>query len=426
MEKSFASRLKKILILAVILNLAIMVMQGFSSIKTISVSRQGLELIGRTALSSFEGGRRAHLLMNRGSAQRFRSFIDMIGEGSGVKSLYLFDSDGKMLFQTKKITPPHIDPTNKPDGKIRTDDGLFMYHTLLPMRHMMPDMMQDMNSGMMMSRRWQQQPPPSDEGPLVAGVLLDMSSYNNLIRSEAFFLIAMVALELLLIAVYVYTARILKMNSEQSKRLEASEREAELGKMSRLMAHELKNPLSTVKGLMEFSAKKSDGHLKEISESCVDELSRLDRIINDYLSYGKDIVLNISDTDIKEAAGSSARLLHIDTQSKEQRINITGSAIIKADAEKMRQVIFNLLINAVQGAPDGSEINVEISSKNLRISNPVGRKDFEADKLGQPFYTTKTVGTGLGLAIVKRIVQLHGFDMEITTDGDFTVNIRFS
>ncbi len=75
---------------------------------------------------------------------------------------------------------------------------------------------------------------------LVAGVLLDTSAHIAIVRSEISFLIGMILLELLLIAVYVYTARMLKLNAEQSKRLEASEREAELGKMSKLMAHELK------------------------------------------------------------------------------------------------------------------------------------------------------------------------------------------
>ena len=411
MEKTLNTRLKKILIFAVVLNLAIIIMQGFSTVKTIENSRRNLLLIGRTALSTFEGGRRAMFLLNQGNAKRFRSFIDTIGVDTGVKSLYLFDMDGNVLLNTKDVMPPQIHPDRTPEGEVKTEDGLFMYHVLPPMRPMM--MMRDMG----MDQQF-------NEKPLAAGVMLDTSSYENIARTATVYLFGMVLLELLLVAVYVYTARILKVNADQSKRLEASEREAELGRMSRLMAHELKNPLSTVKGLMEFSAKKSEGDLKEISESCVDELSRLDRIINDYLSYGKDMTITISETNLRDAAESTAKLLSIDAESKGISISIEGNGTIQADSEKMRQIIFNLLMNAVQGAPENSQIDVTLSNKLIRVSNMIKEKDFEQEKLGQPFYTTKTVGTGLGLAIVKRIAQLHGFGTEISTDGRFTVEIR--
>jgi len=418
MEKTFASRLKKVLILAVILNLAIIVMQGFNTNKTIHSSKDSLILIGKTALSSFEGGRRAHFLLSTDNMTRFRTFVNDIGAGTGVKSLYLFNQEGEVLFNTKNITPPHINPRQTPEGIFEAPDGLFMYHTLGKPQRMM---------GNMHPPQGRRQPQFSDDPILVAGVLLDTTNHRALIRSEIVFLIGMILLELLLISVYVYTARILKVNAEQSKRLEASEREAELGQMSRLMAHELKNPLSTVKGLMEFSAKKSEGELKDISESCVDELSRLDRIINDYLSYGKDMTLNLTDTNIKDLSANAAKLLNIDAQSKGINIKIDGeSSPIKADCEKIRQIIFNLLLNAIQGSPDDSEINVIINQDGFTVSNEIANKDFDPDSLGKPFYTTKTIGTGLGLAIVKRIVQLHGFNIHIQTDELFSVQIKYS
>jgi len=420
MEKTFAKRLKQILILAVVLNLVIIIMQGISTSNTIENSKKALVLIGKTALSSFEGGRRAQLLLSTNSAQRFRSFIDNIGEESGVKSLYLFDIEGNILLNTKNITPPSFSPKEKPQAAIETDQGLFIYQVLPPTRHMM-------QGGMM-----QGQPPSGmrvpfdDDKILVAGVIMDTAPYKSVIRSEVSFLIGMLILELLLIAVYIYTARILNLNAEQSKRLEASEREAELGKMSRVMAHELKNPLSTVKGLMEFSAKKAEGNLKEIAESCVDELSRLDRIINDYLSYGKDMTLIVSETDLKDLAENTAKLLQIDAQNKGLNLVITGnSSIINADTEKMRQVLFNLMLNAIQGAPEDTDINVDVSHTKLTITNDIKDRDFEPENLGKPFYTTKTVGTGLGLAIVKRIAQLHGFSVEIKATEIFSVQIKY-
>jgi len=417
MEKTFAERLKQILILAVVLNLAIIIMQGFSSMKTIENSKKGLMLVGKTALSSFEGGRRAHFLLNPNSAMRFRSFIESIGADTGVLSLYLFDQNGHVLFNTRDIEPPIIHPAQIERGAIETAEGLFMFHTLPSGRPMM--------DGMMGQGRNKRMLPEGEEKILTAGVMLDLKEHKSLVRSEITFMLGMLLLEVLLIAIYVYTAKILKLHTEQTRRLEASEREAELGKMSRVMAHELKNPLSTVKGLMEFSAKKVEGELKDISESCVEEIGRLDRIINDYLSYGKDMTLNITEADLADISESTARLLQIDAQQKCIQINIHGGANIKADSEKMRQVIFNLLLNAVQGAPENSEINLDITDKKLTVTNHIADDNFERENLGKPFYTTKTVGTGLGLAIVKRIVQLHGFKFKIHTNDMFEVEIKY-
>lgn len=413
MEKKFAKRLKQILILAVALNLIIIIMQGISARKAIENSRKNLLLVGKTAISTFEGGRRARLLLNRNGAKKFRSFIDSIGEETGVKSLFLFDGDGNPLMNTRDARHPDFDPKREPSGAIDTDYGLFMYQTLPPMRHMM-DMMKHPTSL------------HEDDTILVSGVLLDTEPHKKMIKDEFAFMAGMFCLELLLIAVYVYTARILRINADKSKKLEASEREAELGRMSRIMAHELKNPLSTVKGLMEFSAKKSEGELKDISESCVDELARLDRIINDYLSYGKDMTLNRTETNIRELADSTAKLLQIDAQAKDISINITGeSGIVSADCEKMRQVLFNLMLNAVQGAPESSCIIIRVTDRHILVENSIKDADFDPAELGRPFYTTKTVGTGLGLAIVKRIVQLHGFEIRIDSDNLFSVEIIF-
>jgi len=414
MKTTFAKRLKQILILAVMLNLFIIVMHIYSTNKAIDRARTSLYLVGQTALSSFEGGRRAMMLLSPENSQRFINIVNRIGEDTGVLSMYLFDIEGNTLLNSREIAPPKFDPLKSPEGKIVTPEGIFMYK-VLP-QYMMSSPRQGMGR------------PPLIDGDhtLVGGVMLDTGLLTSVKRSEFTFLTFFVFLEILLIAVYIYTARMLKAYSEQSKKLEASEREAEMGKMSQVMAHEIKNPLSTVKGLMEFSAKKADGDLKDISERCVDELSRLDRIVNDFLAYGKDITLNISETDIAEVTENTAKLLRIDADAKDINFNISGSSSsVKADSEKMKQVLFNLMLNAVQGAPEGSDINIEMNRNYFRISNKIANPHFEKENIGKPFYTTKTVGTGLGLAIVKRIAQLHGFKVNITANEIFCVQINF-
>jgi two-component system sensor histidine kinase HydH len=132
------------------------------------------------------------------------------------------------------------------------------------------------------------------------------------------------------------------------------------------------------------------------------------------------------DTDIFSLAEDTAMLLQLDAGSKNLILNIKGGhTVIQADPSKMKQVLFNLMLNAVQAAPENSEITVSVNRHSLKIVNEIKDADFDRTKIGTPFYTTKTVGTGLGLAIVNRILTLHGFGLKITADKSFIAEITF-
>jgi two-component system sensor histidine kinase HydH len=418
MENSFAKKLKTLLVVALIVNTLIIAAQAINTASTIRNAKNSLLLVGNTVLSSFEGGRRAFMLLRPENNTRFRSFLESIGADSGVKGVYLMSKEGEVLLKTADISIPSLKDFEHHQDILRTSEGIFMH------KHLRPFQMHMMGQRRGQGRNSQFR---NSSTELIAGVLLDDTRLTKATRNQIIFLLGVISLQLLIFAVFWFTTRLMKSYSEQSKRLELSEREAEMGKMSLVMAHELKNPLSSVKGLMEYSAKKSEGSLKDVSERCVDEIGRLDKIVNEFLAYGKDINLNISDTETAPIVDHSVKLLELDAESKGIDINVQGgSAIIKADSEKMKQVIFNLLLNAIQASPEESEINIIMNPESIKISNRVNDPKFEIEKVGSPFYTTKTVGTGLGLAIVKRIVQLHGFNINISYDDTFNVEIKFS
>lgn len=413
MNNNTEKTLKILLISAVVLNMLLLVLQVYNTRTTIKNARQSLIMAGQATLSTFEGGRRAMLALNPEFSGRFKSFIQTAESNTAVRSIYIFRENGEELINTGDIKPP-FNNNFKANDILDTEDGLFIY------RKLKPRPMAGMGRGMM------EHFDDVKTEQLIGAVLLDTAGLKQVQRSERSFLIGVFVLQMLLMFVFYHVIRLIRSSQERARLMELQEREAQMGKMSLVMAHELKNPLSSVKGLLEFSAKKAEGQQKEIAERSVAELARLDRIINDFLTYGRDMTPEKRPTDMLALALDTAKLLEIDAHTKGLVINITGEHTdTEADGAKMKQVLFNLLLNAVQASPENAEIKVSVNRSGMRIVNDIKDMSFDKEKLGTPFYTTKTVGTGLGIAIVKRILHLHGFGLKITADKTFTTEITF-
>ncbi len=414
MTDTAAKKLKNLLIAVLVLNLLVIFAQIYNTAATLKSAKNSLALTGFAALTTFEGGRRAMMALDPEFAPRFKTFLRESSETSAVRSIYLFDKDGNVLLNTGDIELPKF-PLNR-KMVFQTAGGIMVIKPIKPHHFGM---------GMGMGRMRMEN--DDWKTPIAyGGALVDDTNLKNLRASQYSFLGGVVLLQILLGVVFFYSFRLSRQHSEQTRQLELAEREAEMGRMSLVMAHELKNPLSSVKGLMEFSAKKSEGTAKDIAVRCVEELSRLDRIVNDFLTYGRDMTLEKSDISLMELAKRTAELLQTDAEAKEVIINITGENVpLHADGAKMMQVLFNLLLNAVQASPAGGTVSVIVTEESLSVSNIMTGQLPDVEKIGTPFYTTKTVGTGLGIAIVRRILALHGFRFEIHADNKFTVEITF-
>lgn len=421
MNNTTVKKLKNLLIAALILNLLVIFAQIYNTVSTLKSARNSLALTGFAALTTFEGGRRAMMALNPEFAPRFKAFLRETAGTSAVRSIYLFDKGGNVLLNTGDIELPNFPIGNRLVAQ--TSEGILVIKPMIS-HHL------GMGMGRGMCRMMSEtgpEPEPIQSPIAFAGALVDDSNLKNLRTSQFSFLGSVILLQILLGTVFFYSFRMSKQHSEQTRLLELAEREAEMGKMSLVMAHELKNPLSSVKGLIEFSAKKSEGTTKDIAERCVEELSRLDRIVNDFLTYGRDITIEKSEVSVTELAKRTAELLQADAGIKGITIDVTGKHhAIQADSAKMMQVLFNLLLNAVQAAPENSTVSVNFTGHSLTVSNEITGHIADADKIGTPFYTTKTVGTGLGIAIIKRILALHGFGFTIHADEKFIAEITFS
>jgi PAS domain S-box-containing protein len=208
---------------------------------------------------------------------------------------------------------------------------------------------------------------------------------------------------------------------ETEKRIRESERLAHIGKLTTSLAHEIRNPLSSVKMNSQIILKNSDfsGNDKKRMEIIVNEISRLERILDEMLDFAKPVKLNLEPSSINSVMDACLEIM-------DARIRERGIAVRKLcrrrlpriliDHEKIEQAILNVLLNAVEILPEGG--NIEIVTKQLRGNGGAIQVEISDDGPGiskedlpyvfDPFFSNKKKGTGLGLSNMKKIIEAHG------------------
>ena len=195
------------------------------------------------------------------------------------------------------------------------------------------------------------------------------------------------------------------------------EKWAAIGELSANIAHEIRNPLASLKGAIEMlredrAAKEQKERLTEIA---LKEMDRLNGIITDFLMYSTPRAAEFTALDLNLVLDDTLELLK-NTASARKDISITkdfaGPLFVNADRQKMQQVFLNLGMNALDAMPDGGELSVSTkrSSRSFEVvfkDTGIGISQKNLEKIFYPFFTTKDEGTGLGLAIAYRIIEEH-------------------
>lgn len=207
------------------------------------------------------------------------------------------------------------------------------------------------------------------------------------------------------------TGRVLEIEDQ----LRRADRLSTLGELAAGMAHELRNPLASIKGTAEIlkGDYRPEDRKYEFISIMVKEVERLNRVVEEFLRFARPIPLQTADVDLGEEIGSVIHL--VKGQAAGVNVEIIPFAIprIKADREKLVQVFLNIILNAIQAMPDGGRLTISASEANGHVDvsfrdTGSGIPEENRDKLFKPFFTTKRSGTGLGLAISNRIVEAHG------------------
>lgn len=194
--------------------------------------------------------------------------------------------------------------------------------------------------------------------------------------------------------------------------------EAERGELVRelaaMVAHELRNPLGTIRAGAELLREQTD---PEIVSDILSEVARLNDLTTQFLQFSRDLPLSLATIDVAELCRELCirlRREHPDESLLKLSIEGDDEATLQADADRLRQVLLNLAQNAVQAMQGRGTLRLVITRQRdggveVRVQDEgPGLSDEARRSLFQPFRTTKPTGTGLGLVVARRIVEKHG------------------
>jgi signal transduction histidine kinase len=223
------------------------------------------------------------------------------------------------------------------------------------------------------------------------------------------------------VAIAVEDCRLVAQNVQLERRLAQRERLAALGQMAATVAHEIRNPLSAIKSIVQVMREDErlrDDYSRDL-DLIVGETNRLSRSVTQMLSFARNAPHADMPRRLSEIVSSVVYLLQSETNARGASIR-DGSAAVEAEldgatAGVVRDAISNLLINALQATPRGGVISIEASIEvdaraRLTVTDEgPGVPDDLRERIWEPFFTTRQRGTGLGLAIVrKRIEEIGG------------------
>lgn len=215
----------------------------------------------------------------------------------------------------------------------------------------------------------------------------------------------------------------------QLKNLEAEVKHkatlAAIGELSANMAHEIRNPLASLKGSIEMLRENtlSKDHSEKLMNIAISEMDRLNKIISDFLTYSRPKPLEYCRIDLHVVLDETIELLKSAVVRSDLvviRKSFSGRNEIFADPGKIRQVFLNLGMNAIESMQDGGELTISTLRKKDRVmiyfrDAGAGIPPEYLREIFYPFFTTKDRGTGLGLSIAYRIVEEHRGTINVTS-----------
>lgn len=381
---------------------------------------------GETLIRAVEAGRRMGLRGLEGRQFRLRGLMDemvregdlrfvaVIDEAGRIEDLSAVESGSTVLPETLASLPA----SDEPAWRVMREGGgasFVVYRLSRPPRRAMHG---PMHGGMM-------PPEPPSGGRVLIAVGLDASLYLQAARKDLLTLVMAAGLVLTLAAAgaasLFWRRKVAALQAEVARQ----ERLAAMGTLAAGVAHEIRNPLSSIKGFATYFRARFEPGSKdhELAEVMIGEADRLNRVVSELLELTRPSELRLADTDPAELLGHALKLVEGDCRSRgiDVRTRLEGAPPVPLDADRMLQALLNLLLNAVQSMPGGGVLTVSAQTVRdrleLRVADTgcgISRDDLE--RVFDPYFTTKNQGTGLGLATVRTIVEAHGGRVRIASE----------
>ena len=226
-------------------------------------------------------------------------------------------------------------------------------------------------------------------------------------------------------------ARLIQDRIDLEAKVYKTEKMTSLGQLAMTIAHEVKNPLSSINSIIQVLHESAAGEQREDLAIVVNEINRLNTVLEKLLSFARHSNVMIEEISPVEIVNDVVALLK--HQARKSRVDIKlvcadQLPTIRADKQSLREIVFNLVFNAIQAMPSGGQVSIELlTRKSLDRSDmeegKLAARDVEQwlqikiadtgkgisaadlEKIFNPFYSTKSIGTGLGLTIVRRNVN---------------------
>jgi hypothetical protein len=236
--------------------------------------------------------------------------------------------------------------------------------------------------------------------------------------------------------------RVEKYHFEQMKR---ADRLASIGEMAAGIAHEIKNPLAGIAGVIQVLKKEmpADEPKHAILEEVLSQVERMDKAVRNLLSFARPPEPKMSLVDINEMIGKLLDFLA--PQFAKQRIATecklaAGVPWLTLDPDLIQQALLNIALNAIQSMPNGGIFTVETGSVSPSAESPgsisitfadsgKGVSPDNLNRIFNPFFTTRQQGTGLGLSITQRIIEQHNGEISVRSDegkgATFTITLPY-
>lgn len=212
------------------------------------------------------------------------------------------------------------------------------------------------------------------------------------------------------------------------EQLRRADRLSALGELSAGLAHELRNPLGSIEGAVQILRRPElpNATRQEFGELAQKEVNRLKELVSNFLDFARPQTPRRKPTNVSELL-ESVKLLAADTANMSQvQICVDSSRKLPAvaiDPEQMKQVLLNLVLNAIQATPSGGRVLLGANQRGEFLDifvrdEGIGIEPENLERIFDPFFTTRADGTGLGLSIAYQIVNAHGGHIAATRNAE--------
>ncbi|MFC1495898.1 ATP-binding protein [Candidatus Margulisiibacteriota bacterium] len=226
------------------------------------------------------------------------------------------------------------------------------------------------------------------------------------------------------LAIAIQKAQLHEEMMEAQARLLHADKLASLGTVAAGMAHEIKNPLASIKGMtqiLESAIKDNDKEsLEDFKKVVPKELDRINKLVQNLLTYSKPPTPQKAPLNINEVLEHVLKLFESEMMKKGIKLEKKLGEVPNRDLDQqqIKQVMTNFILNAIQAMPKGGKLEVKTSKAAEKVKidildNGLGIPEDKIKNIFDPFFSTKTSGTGLGLAITYKIIKEHAGDVQV-------------